>query len=177
MRRTLSARSTAFYHALPWLWLAAAGAAAWMMRGEREMLPALVGTAVVPAVALYLLMRQVRRVSTDGRVLFVAARGREVVVPFSEIAEVREHRGGRRGAPRVTLRLKTPCELGEEIHFVPRMRWWPDTEAAGRAQALQATDPDAAAMAMWASFSPAEEIRQRMQASENVRSPHSQGAP
>lgn len=168
MRRILSARSTTFYHLLPWLWLAAAGAVAWMVRGEREVLPVVVLTAVVPALVLYAMMRRLRRVSTDGRVLFVAMRGKEIAVPFSEIAEVREQSGGRRRAPTVTLRLKNPSALGEEIRFVPRMRWWPD------AQAPQAADP---AMALWASFSPAEEIRQRMQASETVRSPHSQGTP
>jgi hypothetical protein len=128
-----------------------------MIRGERDMLPVLVMTAVVPAVAMYLLMRRLRRVSTDGEVLFVSAGRKEIVVPFTEIAEVRESRGGPRRAPTVTLRLKTASELGEEIRFVPRMRWWPD------ARAMQATDREAAAKALWASFSPAEEIRQRMQ--------------
>ncbi|HEX8359755.1 MAG TPA: hypothetical protein VF613_06605 [Longimicrobium sp.] len=162
MRRTLSARSTTFYHLLPWAWLLATASVAWMLRGERGLLPMLVIVALVPTLALRWMLGRLRHVSTDGRVLFVASGGKEIAIPFSEIAEVREHRGGRRRAPSVTLRLKTPSDLGEEIRFVPRMRWWPDAQSMAQAQALRDTDPDAAAMALWASYSPAEEIRQRM---------------
>ncbi len=130
MRRTLSARSTTFYHLLPWAWLLACAGVAWMVRGERTLLPVLAMVALVPALALRTLLGGLRHVSTDGEVLFVAGRGEERVIPISEIAEVRRQGGGRRGAPTVTLHLRN----GEEIRFVPRLwpvdGWW--TEASHR---------------------------------------------
>jgi hypothetical protein len=162
MRRDLSARTTIFYQLLPGLWLLATAAAAWMLRSERSLLPMLALTAVVPTLLMGWMTAKLRHVSTDGRVLFVSSIRKEIAIPFSEIAEVRESGGGRRSTPTVTLRLKSPSEFGDEIRFVPRMRWLPDAQSVARVETLRDANPDAAAMALWASLSPAEEIRQRM---------------
>ncbi|HEX8830620.1 MAG TPA: hypothetical protein VF705_05605, partial [Longimicrobium sp.] len=90
MRRTLSARTTIFYQLLPALWLLATAAAAWMLRSERSLLPMLALVAVVPALLMWRMTAKLRHVSTDGRVLFVSSIRKEIAIPFSEIAEVRE---------------------------------------------------------------------------------------
>ena len=163
MRKVLSARSTSLYPLLPVLWLTAVAACAWLVRGAPGMLPVLAIVGLVPALLLARLARGLRHVSTDGRLLYVRAGWREVAVPFSSITRVREIRGtGRHSGITVVLTLDAPTPLGDEIRFVPRMRWLPDAEALRRAQTLHATDPDAAGMALWSSFSAAEGIRQRI---------------
>jgi hypothetical protein len=164
VRRVLSARSTIFYHLLPLLWLVAVAAVAWLVRREPAVVLATIPVALIPWVVMRWSVGSLRHVSTDGRMLYVRGRGREAAIPFSEIAEVRESKPGgtRRGVPTVTLTLKSDSPVGRKIRFIPRMRWFPDAEALGRAQSLQHTDPEAAAMALWATFSAAEEIRQQM---------------
>jgi hypothetical protein len=161
MRRTLSARSTSFFRALPLLWVLAVAPCVWILRRESVILPMLLVTAVVPALLIRWQVRRLRHVSTDGERLYVRKGGREVAVPFSGITSVREIRGSAsRGGVTVVLTLRDPEPLGPEVFFTPRMRWLPDREALRRAQ----SDPDGAARALWSGFSPAEEIRQRMAA-------------
>ena len=171
MRRMLSARTTSLFHAIPALWLLAVGACMWMLRGEPSTMPLFVLMAALPAMVLWGMLHTLRFVSTDGERLYVASWTREIAISFSQIAVVRQVGGGRRGQPTVVLTLHDRTPLGQEIRFMPRTRWMPDPGALQRAQALQATDPEAASMALLGGLSAAEEIRQRVEAASRANHP------
>jgi hypothetical protein len=89
--------------------------------------PTLIVCPVMAGIGYFVYMRFVRRVVDevwdDGDSLLIRNANIQERVPFSNIMNVNSSEMA--NPPRITLRLRKPCQLGREIVFFAPRRWWP----------------------------------------------------
>ncbi|PLS82907.1 MAG: hypothetical protein CYG59_02695 [Chloroflexi bacterium] len=164
MRRRLSASSTPFIKfILPALWLVASIGVALVVPRAASYLALWRVTVLIPPLLMVWSFAPLKYVAMDEDFLYVSNYWREIQIPFSQIAEVRERQGSRNTMRDITIQLTSPTEFGDQIHFVPRLILWPSAAALQEATSLAETNRGAAATALSSSFSVAEAIRQRAQ--------------
>lgn len=173
MKRRLSALSTPVYKfMLPTLWLVASLAMVPLLMSYGPYLALWSLLLLAPAALMAYFFAPLKYVAVDDAFLYVSNYRQEIRVPFGEILEVRERRGRRNTVGEIILCLKSPTRFGQEIRFVPRMVLWPSTAAYAEATSRSETDPDGAARVLWASFSVAEDLRQRVDRAGAAKRPN-----
>jgi hypothetical protein len=120
-RRVISAGHTSFTK-----WVAPIGSAliflgylySWLSGGQSDTnwKWAVLFTFVTALLAIWG-RRRLRHVSIDDRGLYVSNRKEEVLIPFSEITEVREYKSSRGRS--ITVVLRTASRVGRSFAFIP----------------------------------------------------------
>lgn len=86
----------------------------------RSMRWLLVAITIVGAWLILRLALPLKHVDVGDASFFVSDRSREIEIPFRDVARVTGSRFV--NPPRVTLHLRTPCEFGDRVVFLPPLR-------------------------------------------------------
>jgi hypothetical protein len=128
-RRRISSRWTLFHKVIfPIAWIGIFLVATTVMllapaetsHEFRSMRWLLVAITIVGAWLILRLALPLKHVEVGDASFFVSDRSREIEIPFRDVARVTGSRFV--NPPRVTLHLRTPCEFGDRVVFLPRLR-------------------------------------------------------
>ena len=135
MRRTISSSLTQVYKMIfPTIWIGgfALGTLLMFIPARYRGAPGTAGEfhdekwqflamTLLGALVLWRTCMPLKRVELDESSLYISNFQKEIVVPLTELVEVKENRWI--NTRPITIRFRSPTEFGESIFFMPKMEW------------------------------------------------------